>query len=106
MTGLLFSLARLVRQGAGDGAEGIADLGSEQTHNSNHNDGDESEDNRVLDEALAFFFRCKQHDIISFLKNILSEAHPQSYVQYIRFQEKFKPKKGFFIYKIVSMVRF
>jgi len=69
-TGLLFSPARLVRQGTGDGAEGIADLGSQQSHNSNHDDGDEGEDNRVLDEALTFFFRCKQHDIISFLKNV------------------------------------
>ena len=59
-----------VVQGAGDGAEGITDLGSQQPQDSNHDDGNESEDNRILDEALAFFFRCKQHDIISFLKNV------------------------------------
>jgi len=58
--GAFFVLSsRLVRQGAVDGAEGITDLGSENTHNSNNNDGDESEDDRVLDEALAFFFGCK-----------------------------------------------
>jgi hypothetical protein len=68
-TGLQFALVSLVREGAVDGAERVADLGSKQAHNSNDDDGDESEDNRVLDEALAFFFGCKQHGIISFLKN-------------------------------------
>ena len=48
-----------LRQGAVDGAEGIADLGSKQTHDSNDDDGDECKDDRVLDEALAFFFGCK-----------------------------------------------
>ena len=43
-------------QGFSDGAEGVADLGTEQAHHSNHDDRDESEDNRILDEALAFFF--------------------------------------------------
>jgi len=51
--------SRLVGQGAVDRAEGIADLGSENTHNSNNNDGDESKNDCVLDEALAFFFGCK-----------------------------------------------
>ena len=46
-------------QGVVDGAECVADLGSEQTHNSDNNDGDESENDRIFDEALAFFFRCK-----------------------------------------------
>ena len=55
-----------LRQGVGDGAEGVADLGSEQGHDGNHNDGDESENDRVLDEALAFFFGCKQHGNIPF----------------------------------------
>ena len=63
-----------LRQGVVDGAEGIADLGSKQGHDGNDNDSDESENDRVLDEALAFFFRCKQHGIISFPTNILSEA--------------------------------
>jgi hypothetical protein len=69
-TGLLLRTTNLAGQGGVDGAEGIADLGSKQTHDSNYDDGDESEDDRVLDEALAFFFRCKQHDIISFLINV------------------------------------
>ncbi len=90
-TGLLIALDNLVGQRAGDGAEGVADLGSEQTHNSDDDDGDEGEDNRVLDEALAFFFRCKQHDIISFLIKSVSEARPQSYIKYTRFPENFKP---------------
>jgi hypothetical protein len=76
-TGLLLPTRNLVGQGAGDGAEGIADLGSQQTHDSNYDDGDESKDDRVLDEALAFFFWCKQHDIISVLRKSVSEARPQ-----------------------------
>ena len=48
-----------LRQGAGDGAEGVADLGTEQAHNSNHDDRDESENNRILDETLTFFLRCE-----------------------------------------------
>jgi hypothetical protein len=64
----VFCLARMsgLRQGTVDGAEGIADLGTKQTHDSNYNDGDERENNRVFDEALAFFFGCKQHGIIPF----------------------------------------
>ena len=55
----LFALMSVLRQGVGDGAEGGADLGAEQAHNGNPDDGDESEDDRILDEALAFFFGCK-----------------------------------------------
>jgi len=58
LTGL-FALMSGLRQGVGDGAERVADLGSQQTHHSNHDDGDESENDRVLDESLAFFLRCK-----------------------------------------------
>jgi len=60
-TGLFFALASGLRQGAADSAERVADLGSEQTHDSNHNDGDEGENDRVLDEPLTFFLGCKQH---------------------------------------------
>ena len=66
--GTFVALTSGLRQGVRNGAEGVADLGTKQTHNSNHNDGDEREDDRVLDEALAFFFRCKQHGSNSFLK--------------------------------------
>ena len=48
-----------LRQGTVDGAEGIADLGSKQTHDCDNDDRDESKNNRVLDETLAFFFRCE-----------------------------------------------
>ena len=65
-----------LRQGAVDRAEGVADLGTEQPHDSNHDDGDESEDDRVLDEALAFFLWCKQHGNIPFYKLVSSEVHP------------------------------
>ena len=58
-TGLPVARESKLRQGAGDGAEGVADLGSQETHDRNHDDRDESENNRVLDETLAFFFRCE-----------------------------------------------
>ena len=57
--GTFIALTSQLRQGAGDGAEGVADLGSKQTHDSNYDDGDERKDDRVLDEPLAFFFGCK-----------------------------------------------
>ena len=44
-----------LQQGVVDGAEGIADLGSEQAHDRDHHDGDEREDDGVLDETLTFF---------------------------------------------------
>ena len=65
-TGLLFARESGLRQGAGDGAECVADLGTEQTHDSNHHDGDEGENDRVLDETLAFFLWCEQHIITPF----------------------------------------
>ena len=64
--GALFALTSGLRQGAVDGAECVADFGSQQAHNSNHDDGDEREDNRVLDEPLAFFLGCKQHNNLPF----------------------------------------
>ena len=85
MTGLLFALESGLRQGAIDGAERIADFGSQQTHNSNNDDGDESEDNRILDEALTFFFWCKQHDIISFLKKVFLRNTLRTMYKYIQF---------------------
>ena len=44
-----------LQQGVVDGAEGVADLGSEQAHNRNDDDGDESENDRVLNQTLTFF---------------------------------------------------
>ena len=57
--GTFVALTSRLRQGVGDGAEGVADLGSKQTHDSTNNDGDECKNDRVLDEALTFFFGCK-----------------------------------------------
>ena len=57
--GTFIALTSWLRQGAGDGAECVADFGSKQTHDSNYDDGDERKNDRVLDEALAFFFGCK-----------------------------------------------
>jgi hypothetical protein len=64
----LFALTSGLRQGTVDGAEGVADLGTKQAHNSNYDDGHESENNRVLDEPLTFFFRSKQHNNLPFNK--------------------------------------
>ena len=50
---------RRLRQRAADGAECVANLRAEQAHDGNHDDGDEREDDRILDEALAFFFGCE-----------------------------------------------
>jgi phosphonate transport system permease protein len=49
----------LVGQGVADGAEGVPDLGSQQAHNSNHDDRHESKDDRVFHQALAFFLGCE-----------------------------------------------
>ena len=61
-----FLPSKLLQQGGVDGAEGIADLGSEQTHDRDHNDGDESENNSVLNQTLTFFLGCEQHGVIPF----------------------------------------
>lgn len=50
-----FVLPDDLQKGVVDGAEGIADLGSEQAHDRDHDDGDESEDDGVLNETLTFF---------------------------------------------------
>jgi len=49
----------LLRQGVGDSAESIPDLGSQQAHNRDHDNGDESENDRIFHESLTFFLRCK-----------------------------------------------
>ena len=54
-TGLLLPESELHVQGVVDRAEGIADLGSEQAHNGDNDDGDEREDDRVLNQTLTFF---------------------------------------------------
>ena len=65
----LLALASGLRQGTVDRAEGVADLRTKQPHDSDHNNGDEGENNRVLDEPLAFFFRRKQHNNLPFIKD-------------------------------------
>jgi hypothetical protein len=42
-------------QGIGNVTEGIADPGTQQAHNTNYNNCHESEDNRILDQALTSF---------------------------------------------------
>ena len=96
--------SRLVRQGAVDGAEGIADLGTENTHDSDYNDGDEREDDRVLDEALAFFFGCKQHDGNSFLNKWFS--YPRTTLGTVLIVSKFKNNsRGALFQSAYSLVR-
>jgi len=43
-------------QGVVDGTERVVDLLAESGHNDDHDDGDECENDRVLNETLAFFF--------------------------------------------------
>jgi hypothetical protein len=38
-----------------DGTEGVANLRAKQSHDCDHNDGDERKDDRVLNKALTFF---------------------------------------------------
>jgi len=76
--GALFALTSVLRQGTVDGAECVADCGSQQAHNSDHNDGDEREDNRILDEPLAFFLGCKQHNNLPFNKRLMNYRGPPS----------------------------
>ena len=47
---------KLHGQGVADAVEGVIDLLAKGGHNSNYDDGDESENDRVLNETLAFFF--------------------------------------------------
>jgi hypothetical protein len=48
---------KLHGQGVADAVEGVVDLLAEGGHDSDNDDGDESENDRVLNETLAFFFR-------------------------------------------------
>jgi len=54
-----FSHMGCLRQGAGDGAEGVADLGPKQAYNYDHHDGNKRDDDRIFDEALPLFKGCK-----------------------------------------------
>ena len=58
MTGLLIFL-NLARQGVADFAHGVVDLLAERGHHSNHDDGDERENDRVLNQTLTFFLGCE-----------------------------------------------
>ena len=52
------SLVKL-QQRVVNGTEGIADLGSKQAHDRNNDNGDESENDRVLNQTLTFFLGCE-----------------------------------------------
>ena len=83
----LFVAPEILEQGVVDGAEGIADLGSEQAHNSDNDDGDESQNDSVLDQTLTFFLGCEQHGGNSFLNKrvVLPEDRPQNFAYCILF---------------------
>jgi hypothetical protein len=55
--GSLLQTLKLHGQGVADAVEGIVDLLAEGGHNSDYDDSDERENDRVLNETLAFFFR-------------------------------------------------
>ena len=46
---------KLHGQGVADAVEGVVDLLAEGAHNGNHDDGDERENDRVLNQTLTFF---------------------------------------------------
>jgi hypothetical protein len=46
--------------------ERITDFRSKQAEHSNYDDGDERQNDRILDETLAQFLGCKKHDNIPF----------------------------------------
>ena len=50
-----FCLTTGLWHGAGDIAEGIANPGAKQAHNTDHNKCHEGEDDRILHQALTFF---------------------------------------------------
>jgi hypothetical protein len=53
----LFSqILKLHSQGIANAVEGVVNLLAEGGHNSDYDDSDESENDRVLNETLAFFF--------------------------------------------------
>ena len=49
----------ILQQGVVDGAKGIANLGSEQAHDRDHYNGDQSENDGVLNQTLTFFLGCE-----------------------------------------------
>jgi hypothetical protein len=53
----LFTQAYMSRlwQGTADFTKCVADFRSQQAHDSDYDDSDEGEDNRIFNEALAFF---------------------------------------------------
>jgi hypothetical protein len=61
-----------------DLGEYVADDGTQDEQNSNHNDSNQNKDQRVLDEALAFFLRGEQHGVFtSFRFAISPKANPE-----------------------------
>ena len=57
-TGLFYStklILQLAGQGVADRAHGVVDLLAERGHHCNHDDGDERENDRVLNQTLTFF---------------------------------------------------
>lgn len=51
-----FSYKNGLWYGTGDGAESVADLGTKEAHNTDHNNCHKSEDDRIFDQALTSFF--------------------------------------------------
>ena len=52
-------ILKLHGQGIADAVEGVVNLLAEGGHHSDYDNGDERENDRVLNETLAFFFRSK-----------------------------------------------
>jgi hypothetical protein len=60
-----------------DGAERITDNGAEDHQGRDHNNGNQHKNQRVFNQALAFFFRGEKHGLFPPFLRILREAIPQ-----------------------------
>ena len=49
-------ILKLHGQGIANAVKGVVNLLAERSHDSNHDNGDERENDRILNEPLAFFF--------------------------------------------------
>ena len=67
-----------VLDGVDDVGEDVADDRTQQEQNSDHDDGDQHQDQRILDQALALFPRKEQHVVSPPLCCGFGEGRPPS----------------------------
>jgi hypothetical protein len=69
-SGLLGLRSGNVSQGVSDVGEDIPDGGGQEPHRNDYDDSDQDDDQSVLYQTLAFFFRGKKHGEFSFQKSV------------------------------------